>query len=181
MGNHEVVDKKELEHLHVYLAFSRPSKGASKRMCLRKIDRGNGRELNELVAKCKTIGEPFTIHRTVNIRSVEKARKWFICELINKPEKASYADVLWRTALLQRASRVEKNFMFDVDTKDPNVLLDIVTRIGDNLIKQVERPNGYHLITKGFDSREVCEIEGVSIQRDGYYFIQSVDKEEDGS
>jgi len=182
MANHEVVDKKEVEFLHLYLAISRPSKGASKRMCLRKIDRGAGHELAELEARCKGIGEPFRIHKTVNIRSVEKARKWFLTELINRPEKASYADVLWRTALLQRQCAETKNFMLDVDTTDEDVLAKILGLVGENFLYMVDSPNGYHVITKGFDTREVCEIDKVELQRDGYYYVKSVGKEiEDGS
>ncbi len=174
MGNHEVVDRKEVESLHIYLAISRPTKGASKRMCFRKIDRGTGHELAELIARCKATGEPFRIHKTVNARNVEKARRWFLSELINRPEKASYADVLWRTALLQPASKDTTNFMLDVDTQDEDIIEEVLKLVGDNFLYQVYSPNGVHVMTKAFDTRKVCEMEDVSLQRDGYYFIEKV-------
>lgn len=174
MGNHEVTNKKELKTLHVYIALSRPSKGASKRMCIRKVDRGTGDELAQLEARCKAIGEPFRIHKTVNARNVEKARRWFLTELINRPEKASYADVLWRTALLQSSSKDETNFMLDVDTQDEDVLKEVLDLVGDNFLYQVDSPNGVHIMTKAFDTRKVCEVKEVTLQRDGYYYIKSV-------
>ena len=38
-------------------------------------------------------------------------------------------------------------------------------------------PKGWHIITKPFDTREVCALPNVTLLRDGYYFVEELLKE----
>lgn len=123
------------------------------------------------------------IHRTVNQRDCEKARIWLIHKLIDFPEGRGFVDSLWRTALLQPCNIYgEKKFMFDVDTKDENKLNDFGKLVTEGLIQTgalllvnpYETPHGWHYITAPFDTREVCALPYVSLQRDGYFYIKTV-------
>lgn len=163
--------------VHLLLGFSRKSHGHEER-CIRSVDKGIGDELEIFESKLKAIGGYWRIHRTVNPRDVEKARKHLICRLINHPEKASYIDSEWRTSLLQPDCVYgEKHFMFDVDTKNKGVmdmLNSEVSEKGALIIGVHESPKGYHVITTPFDTREVCKHEDITLCRDGYYFVKEV-------
>ncbi len=164
--------------VHVLMGLARPSHG-QKSQCMRSVDKGRGDELRVFEAKLRAIGGYWRIHRTVNARDVEKARKWLLCKPINHPEKASYIDSEWRTALLQPENIYgQKKFMLDVDTKDTSILPKIEYLIAKEgvFIERHESPNGWHYITMPFDTREICTLEDVTLVRDGYYFIKEVDE-----
>lgn len=157
------------------LAFSRKSHGHKER-CVRSVFKGTGNEIGVFEAKLKAIGGYWRIHMTVNARDIEKARKHLICRLIEHPEKGAYIDSEWRTSLLQpHCVYGNKEFMFDVDTKDEQKIAEIEKLIPEDCkLMAVESPKGYHYVTKPFDTREICKLEDVSLHRDGYYFVQEV-------
>ena len=172
MSNRE--QRIERDYVHVLMALARPSQG-EKSACIRTVDKGRGDELEMLKARCEIIGGYWRIHRTVNARDVHKALKHLMCTLIQHPEKASYIDSEWRTSLLQsHCIYGDKKFMLDVDTENASIIKEIRMMVGDNFINSHKSPKGYHIITKPFDTRKVCEIDDVSLLRDGYYFIQEV-------
>jgi hypothetical protein len=105
------------ETVHLYLALQRDGTAKDKK-CVRQIIKDEELDLKMLEAKCKVLGGNWRIHKTVNARDCEKARKILLKLLIDHPEKASVIDSEWRTALMQKECRVTNYFMFDVDTED---------------------------------------------------------------
>lgn len=173
MTNHE--PRPIVKTVDLFLAFARPKDGEANRKCIRTIIRDYEQDLAILEAKLKIIGGVWRIHKTVNSRDCEKARLWLLHKLIDNPEFAGCVDSLWRTALLQPECKATDYFMFDVDTKEENIIADVVNLIRSNIISRVKTPNGWHYITKPFDTREVCKWSCVSLKRDGYIFIKKVE------
>ena len=134
-------------------------------------------DLKILESKLKVFGGEWRIHRTVNARNCEKARIWLIHHLLDHPQNASFIDSAWRTALLQRECKCGDAFMLDIDTQD-----DEKIKIIDNILllskvyiyKKTKSPSGWHYITHMFDTREVCELDYVTLLRDGYYYVKTV-------
>lgn len=180
MSNHE--SKDYADSVHVYLALAR-TKDGMKTKCMRTVVKDPDVDLKVLELRCKLAGGIWRIHRTVNRRDTEKARKWLLKKLIDFPEGRGFIDSLWRTALLQpECVYGTKCFLLDVDTKDQDKISELVTRINtsmpstviDTILKRVETPNGWHFITMPFDTREVCNLPYVSLNRDGYTYIKTV-------
>jgi len=171
------------ENVHLFLALQRKGTAKDKR-CIRSVIKHNEEEdLKILEAKLKAIGGEWRIHKTVNARNCEKARKILLKVLIDHPEKASVIDSEWRTALMQKECRVTNHFMLDIDTKDEEILKIIDKRIiedGKGIIyEKHETPKGWHYITEPFDTRWVLLKDCVTLLRDGYYYIKTVgDKNE---
>jgi hypothetical protein len=176
MANHEA--RPQIESVDLLLAFSRTKDGVKNRKCIRTIIRDYDLDLAVLEAKLKLMGGTWRIHKTVNSRDTEKARKWIIHKLIDNPEFAGCVDSLWRTALLQPEHVYgEKKFMFDIDTKDEEILGMIINKIKEKgTIKEIiETPAGVHIITNKFNTQDVCQIPVVSLIRDGYVFIKKIE------
>jgi len=175
MANHEFKDYADAVDL--YLAFSR-TKDKQKAKCLRVVIKDPVLDLQMLEYKCKLLGGKWRIHKTVNKRDTEKARIWLLHKLIDFPEGRGFIDSLWRTALLQpECVYGEKKFMFDVDTKDYPSQVKFEELLGEANIAFLDRretENGWHYITKPFDTRKVCELPYVSLQRDGYVYVKTI-------
>ena len=69
----------------------------------------------------------------------------------------------------------------DVDTKEVETIVAVVKESGGEILRFHESPKGWHLICKPFDTRKVCEMENVSLHRDGYFYIKMIGGEEHGS
>ena len=175
MTNHE--KKDYADSVHVYLAFQRPKDGEPHRT-IRWVIKDEKTDLALFEYKCMLLGGTWRIHRTVNARDTKKALRWLQHKLIDFPEGAGFVDSLWRTALLQPENVYgEKRFMLDVDTKDATLLgrfHDLLTKNDVTIDEVVDTPAGKHYITKPFDTREVCTMNFVSLQRDGYVFVKKV-------
>ena len=173
MANHEnrpIVDKVDL-----LLAFKRKSKKAkTNNKCIRMIVRNFEQDLIILESRLKILGGVWRIHQTVNKRDVHKARNWLLHKLIDTNQFDGCLDSLWRTALLQSGSKAENNFMLDSDTKNENELKYLNPLIINKHLFTFETPNGFHIITKPFDTREICKLPYVTLIRDGYYFIKEI-------
>jgi len=171
------------DKVHLFLALQRPSKqGVGCKACIRHvIKRDEEEELKVFEAKIKAIGGEWRIYRTVNARDVNKAYKWFMKRMIDYPERASCIDSIWRTALLQNDCKAEKYFMLDVDTEDNKKLDEAFERINESgewqIIWNIKSPNGYHIITRPFDTREVLKLDYVTLLRDGYYYIKTINED----
>jgi hypothetical protein len=176
MANHE--ERPIIESVDLFLAFSRKKDGMENRKCIRTIIRDYNLDLEILKTKLKLLGGEWRIHKTVNKRDVQKARMWLIHKLLDNPEFAGCIDSLWRTSLLQKECIYgEQYFLLDVDTKKEEELIklnDLIPNIQETLDNIIETPNGYHYITKKFDTREVCNLPYVTLIRDGYLFIEKL-------
>lgn len=189
------------DKVHLFLGLQRPSKqGVGKKACIRSVIKHDEEiDLKSFEARLKATGEEWRIYRTVNARDVHKAYKCFMKTMIDYPERASCIDSMWRTALLQRECKAEKYFMLDVDTKDAlklNVIDELLwekfrlcshierylfqRQEKENLLvlNKVESPNGWHIITQPFDTREICKLDNVTLLRDGYYYVKTVGENE---
>ena len=183
MGNHEI--KYIADSVHLFLAFKRTKdkeNGSTK--CLRMVIKNEAEDLEVLKSKLKVLGGTWRIHKTVNARDVQKAKNILIKTILDYPEKASYIDSAWRTALLQRECIFgEKKFMFDVDTSDVSkqYLIDgCIKASGGRILETIKTPSGgWHIITKPFDTREVMKLGNIDLLRDGYIYVTSIgDKNE---
>jgi len=162
--------------VHVYVALKRPCHGEASD-CIRVVDKGFGDELQIIESLCKVRGGYWRIHRTVNARNCEIARKILMKKLIDFPEKAENTDTEWRTALLQSECKATNFFMFDVDKKDRESINKVIRLISESNAVMLEShmsPKGIHIITHQFDCREVCKLDYVTLLRDGYYFIKEI-------
>ena len=176
MSNHE--ERSEANSLHLLMAFSR-SKDGQEQKCIRSIIKDYNLDLELLKAKLKIIGGSWRIHKTVNARDVEKARKSLIKTLIDHPEKAGYIDSQWRTELLQRDCIYgEKSFLLDIDTlndEDIALIERTITDSGGEIKESIRTPNGLHFVTNPFDTRIVCALKNVTLLRDGYIYVDKVE------
>lgn len=164
------------ENVHLFLALQRTPKQGNKR-CFRHVIKDEELDLKIVEEKCKVFGGEWRIHKTVNCRNIEKARKWLLKHLIDYPENASFVDSCWKTALLQKECKVTKYFMLDIDTQDPEIIGKIVKILYENkviVLNMIKSPKGWHYITEPFDTREVTAIEEVTLIRDGYYYVKTV-------
>ena len=167
------------ENVHLFLALQRTGTAKDKK-CIRQVIKDEELDLKILEAKCLAMGGEWRIHKTVNTRNCEKARKLLLKMLIDHPEKASVIDSEWRTALMQRECRVTKYFMLDVDTEDNiklKIINDILLEAGNNIYQKcirIKTPKGWHYITESFDTREICKLPFVTLLRDGYYYVKTI-------
>jgi hypothetical protein len=186
MANHEI--KEYADALDVYMALSR-TKDGQKAQCMRVVAKNPERDLALLEMKAKLAGGKWRIHKTVNKRDTEKARKWLLKKLIDFPEGRGFVDSLWRTALLQpECVYGEKKFLLDIDTKNSDQLNSLRTKIntiasnmGYNqpiILEEVETEGGWHFITASFDTREVCSLPYVELIRDGYVYVKTIEGDE---
>jgi hypothetical protein len=174
MANHE--DREYTDALDVYLALSRTKDGQEAR-CFRIVAKRPEEDLAMLEARVRLLGGKWRIHKTVNKRDAEKARIWLIHKLIDFPEGRGFVDSLWRTALLQpECIHGAKRFLLDVDTKNPEQLAEFKSKVYGftTVCEEIETENGWHFITEPFDTRDVCALPYVSLQRDGYVYVKTV-------
>lgn len=164
------------ETVHMYMGIQRVSKHGKKN-CIRQVIKDEELDLKILEAKLRVFGGEWRIYKTVNARNVEFARKYLIKELIDYPDNASFADSIFRTGLLQRGAKVTKFFMLDVDTQDEEKVT-IVEKMcliaGTKVLRRIKSPNGWHYITEPFDTREITQLEYVTLLRDGYHHVKVI-------
>jgi hypothetical protein len=183
--------RERLESVHVFLALLRTGTNQDHR-CMRQVIRNYYEDLKFLEMRCLARGGEWRIHQTVNARDPEKAMRYLMKKLIDHPELCTDVDLEWRSALLQpECIYGEKLFMLDVDTQDEdkvkaveNIIYSLYMqkltqslepeKIERILLHKIKSPKGWHYITKPFDTREVLELEYVTLQRDGYYYVKTV-------
>lgn len=166
--------RERLESVHVFLALLRTGTNQDHR-CMRQVIRNYDEDLKFLEMRCLARGGEWRIHHTVNPRDPEKAMRYLMKKLIDHPELCTDVDMEWRSALLQpECSYGKRLFMLDVDTEEVTPILKCLDECGAEIVKKVKSPKGWHLITEPFDTRKVCELPDVSLQRDGYYYVKTV-------
>ena len=180
------------ESVHMFMGLKRVRfEPNSKKQCIRQVIKDYDLDLKILESKLLIMGGEWRIHRTVNARDCEKARKILLHTLIDHPEKSSCIDTEWRTALLQRECIFgEKKFMLDVDTQEREKIVDLEIYLDKEqqkmmpneqpiVIDRIKSPKGWHYITNPFDTRLVCNLDYVTLQRDGYVYVKTVGKVEE--
>lgn len=177
MTNHE--ERREFKpSVHMIMAFNRAKDSDCPNVIRKVVHKSLEDTLKIFRAQLVALGGEWRIHHTVNARDTEKARKTLLKKLIDYPEKSCSIDTEWRTALLQRDCIYGvKKFMFDVDTKEYHETVkfeELLGKKGTAFLKRFESPKGYHYITRPFDTREICELEYVTLLRDGYYYLETV-------
>ena len=174
MANTETRDYREA--LHLLLAFRRKKSNRDGRvMCFREIIRDEPVDLERLKVRLRTVSGVWRIHRTVNPRNVEKAAKALQHRLLDNPLDAQSLETVWKTCLLQKESRGGRRMLLDID--DPEQLERTIEAVGLAVIAQDPVPTpsgGFHLICEQFDTRLIENIPDVSIQRDGYLFLEQI-------
>ena len=169
--------RERLQSVHVFLALLRTGTNQD-HGCMRQVIRNYDEDLKFMEMRCLARGGEWRIHHTVNARDPEKAMRYLMKKLIDHPELCTDVDMEWRSGLLQpECIYGEKMFMLDIDTQDPVTVAAIEVSLLKDTVDVVERiksPKGWHYITKPFDTRKVCEIPEVSLQRDGYYYVKTV-------
>jgi len=175
-SNREKRDR--LKSIHVFLALFRDGTNQDRR-CIRQVIRNYEEDLRFLEMRCIVRGGEWRIYHTVNARDPEKAMRYLMKKLIDHPELCTDVDMEWRTALLQpECIYGEKRFMLDVDTENETVINQLKDLLAEHFPLGSERwiksPKGWHVICRTFDTRKVCELPDVSLQRDGYYYVKTV-------
>lgn len=147
--------------------------------CVRSVISDYNVDLAVSKERLKNLGGIWRIYKTVNKRRCDIALRILLKKFIDYPELASAVDSIWRTALLQpECKEKDKKFLLDVDTKDEGILFETVKEIFEYVKEVIKTPNGYHVVAKKFDIRKITENEKlkgcVTVQRDGYVFIERV-------
>jgi len=131
---------------------------------------------------------PLRIYSTVNKRNLDKAiRKLKELQLENdyqdkKQFYGFYKDIKnrWISSLMRPSSRLETQFIIDIDNEDKDYLKKIESEILEHteLIKKYKTKNGYHLIVKPFNPNLIKSYGNdghiytdVSIKKDGLILL----------
>ena len=126
---------------------------------------------------------PLRIYSSVNKRNMDKAiRKFKELQLENDyQDKAQfygfYKDIKnrWISSIMRNSSRLETQFIIDIDNEDKDYLKKIESEILEHteLIKKYKTRNGYHLIVRPFNpnliksyGKDVHIYEDVSLKKD---------------
>ena len=183
-----VSDKKPFEpkdSVHILMALRRKkeNRDAKGELCFRQVVRDIDVDYDILKTRIKNHDGFWRIYHTFNTRSVEKARRLVLKELIDYPEKAYKVDSLWKSCLLKPACRAEKNIMIDVDVKFKTeeerinylsgmwtILIGNCEISHDTVIRVFNSPNGVHLVLPHFNTRYFYEnlTEEIEIKHDGF-------------
>ena len=158
------------------------------------------RKYNNIKAMVDASKHNFYIYISVNPRNALKAHfilqqmygKWLqehISGSDNIAMKFKRVDNQFYSALMQPASRSGKTWVVDVDTKDKNLVQDIVDELTKytRLIRKVETVNGYHLLIDPFNRQDFILTHSgglcvdwrdvVDIKTDALLFVENVKNE----
>jgi hypothetical protein len=169
------------DEVHLLLAFRRRKENEEGRtVCIRHVCKDEDFEKEAQILKAKVEANTdakgtWRIHRTINSRSTTKAFKIFQHKLLDIDDAHTYLDSLWKTCLLQPQSKTSRNLLLDIDTKDEDTLLNVMTILKNNNVEPcdvyVETPNGRHIVCKNFDKRMLDGIEDVEVKKDAFVFM----------
>lgn len=174
-------DKERYEHAesyHALVAIRRNKENPDrKELCFRKIVRDFDVDLAVLRSKAARYSGIWRIYQTISKRRTEPARKLLMKYLIDDPDKfAPMVDILWKSCLLKKECREKKTFLIDIDIKMTNE--ELYKFISDHNIETneiIDTPNGHHIVCDTLDTRKLQGIEGVSVKRDSYKFIERLE------
>lgn len=165
------------ENIHIYFAIKRKkdNEGLQYEYVIRKPSYITTSALIELREQVKFKKGIWRIYRTVNRRSVKKAMRLMINELIDK--ELVKVDSKWTSILMKKVCRAEKNFLFDCDEYNEQEFKSLLSKFPqEHIVEYTKTPNGYHLVTKPFDIRKVDDIQKglpmFDLKFDEYIFIE---------
>lgn len=169
-----------VEQYHLYIALRRKKENRElQELCFRQIIRDDKIDLHIIREKVKLIPGVWRIYKTVNARKVEPARKILMKMLIDEPEKFQFRiDSLWKTCLLKKECKAERNFMIDVDVnEEPKHLLKILSDNDIIVDEFIKTPNGWHIICQNLDTRLLQGMENIEVKRDAIKFVEKFENE----
>ncbi len=187
---------------HVIVALRRVSANKGENIGLTKssirmiVKESVDETLNRLKKRVGSEQGVWRFYRSVNERDFEEARKALICDLVTRPELASRVDSHWKSLLMTSKCAASKLKLVDVDNpnekyqsqvleylnkftierKDKKTKEKIVEHL--KIIETRKTPNGLHVVTERFDTRELIKLYGdVEIKDDALLFLEALDNE----
>lgn len=136
-------------------------------------------------------GETSRLYVSVNHRNMDRLRKKLIAELaMNDQIGLEKIERVTVGLAMEADCAAEKHWLFDIDTKIPEEVIEIRGAINEimaklpqdkrpEIIAWTETPNGFHLIVEhGFDTRELMAAysEKVSLKRDDFTILKWLTK-----
>lgn len=175
-------DRKPTEQfVDIYLALRRKKDNPDLQdLCFREVDNyGDGQALEILKTRIKNELGVWRIHKTINKRDTHKALKLLQHRMIDNFEDVAHRlESIWKTCLLQKESKAERNILLDIDSEEAlEYTLDVLYNnyVDAESVSCVQSPNGYHIVLKeGMDTRPFMNNKDVTIQRDGYVFVEQI-------
>lgn len=164
--------------------------------CIRRVVRDEttiAEEIEVLQSTIKYFGEGgiWRIYRTVNRRDCKKAYMFLLHRMVDnlnmsdalKGSSFSYSKIesIWKTCLCKPECNFDHNFLLDIDTTDEKQIQDVLDYLYDKIenklfifVNEVNpTPNGMHVVTNRFDTRELLEkFPFVTLNRDGLLFLK---------
>lgn len=173
-------DNYKQEYVHLYIALRRRKDNEDgQELCFRQIIRDEKTDLNIIKEMIKKVSGNWRIHKTINKRCVKTAVRELQKGLIENPEKALSLMSDFKTQLMKPKAKAERNILLDIDDEEHcsmEQVLDKLPKI-DMLSDTYEiskTPNGWHIKYPKFDTRIVEDVSFLTIQRDGYIFVDLV-------
>jgi hypothetical protein len=182
-----------MSKLHVYVVLRRVSATKNENMgltkkCMRFVDRDND-PVETLRRAKKTCDEPgmWRIYRSVNKRDTEIAMKQLQIQMIMHPNDVmDKVDAKWKSILMESKCKGERKFLVDIDNSDPYYQMEVRRYLSEftytkkkstevlslQTYEEAGTPNGYHVVTDAFDSRELeKKFPDVEIKRDDLLLV----------
>jgi len=168
----------------VVVALRRVSKNKNENIgltkkCIRKVVRSTD-SINDVVLYIKDVIKDekglWRIYVSQNRRNLEKAKELLMIDFILNKVSLDSIDSHWKSILMKKACKAERNILIDIDSKSillKNTIKALLDQRGRTYIIK-ETPNGYHFLCKNFDSREIEKFNFVEIKKDGLFFLESV-------
>lgn len=147
---------------------------SGKELCIRHIIKDE-KDINILKYKASVIGfGVWRIYRTVNKRDFIRAKKALIHYLIDNEEKY-FIESIWKTILLKPENKAENKFLLDIDAdyEKYKSVIEYLIKSNIDILEENKTPNGFHIITNGFDTREIInKFDFLEIKKDALFFIE---------
>jgi hypothetical protein len=156
-------------------------------LCFRQIVKDMEIDLNILKARISKEQGIWRIYRSVNRRDLNKAFKHFQHKLIDGIDPWGLESE-WKSSLCQTENKAEKKFLIDIDNNPDQYEIDSIKNyIVKNkgiILEENRTPNGYHIITIPFDSRDIYgesehrrlnSFTNLEIKKDALFFLEIVD------
>jgi hypothetical protein len=170
------IDKDIAGNVHMFIALRRRKDNAEgKEICFRQICIDHYTDLECIRARIKKHIGNWRIHKTINLRSTESAMRLLMKNLIDDPSRHDRLMSEYKTALMRRESKSQRNILIDIDGEESNKTCISICREFDSLdfaYCTFKSPNGWHIVAENFDTRLMEKYPEVTLQRDGYYFVE---------
>jgi hypothetical protein len=168
-------DNSEHKTVHLFIALRRRKDNPDgKELCFRQIIVDPVADLSCIYGRIHSIPGIWRVHKTINARDTEIASKILFKKYIDDPSIACRLVSEYKTALMKPEAKAERNILLDIDTKDTTVIKDLLGELDEHNVEKLrsrETPNGFHIVCEKFDTRIVEGFPDLTLQRDGYVFI----------